>query len=213
MFFRFPASYRSAIKQFQAGQFSDALQSLNQTIQEKPDFWEAYQLRALANSALGYFTNAERDAQKAIQLNPDTAVNYTALGNVYWQQADFDQARRAYLDAYNLAPNVPLNQYNLGITDFKLGHYEDARDILRQTSKSKKLQQKILPEHCLYLYYFLAKSEEATGNDDNAKSSYKQMEKYRKSLDTLKEQLANCPKKLRESMEKDVIDIEQILSS
>lgn len=211
MYFRFPASYRTARKQFQARQFDNAQQSLNQAIQEKPELWEAFQLRALVNLALGYFTNAEKDAHQVISMNPKAAINYNTLGNVYSGQADFERARHAFLGAYRRAPRAPLYQYNLGMTYYKLALYEDANNLLRQASKSKNLSRKIPPEVCLFLYYYLAKSEELLGNDNKAHKAYKKMKKLQKNFDTLKEQLSDVQPALRRSMEKEVEDIERIL--
>lgn len=210
---RFPLSYREAWKHFKSHQMNAALQSLNDAIQENSRLWQAYQLRALVNSSLGFFTNAERDARQAIGIKPQCSINYQTLGLVFWQQAEFERARYAYLDAYRILPQSPLYQFSLGVASYKLKSYEDSKRYLSLAAKAKNLPQLISPQNCLLLFYYLAKSYDILNQIDGTKKSLQKMKEYQTSLDALKEQVKNDQPQLKKSIEGDISEIEQLLSS
>ncbi|HUM70409.1 MAG TPA: hypothetical protein PLK31_16370, partial [Chloroflexota bacterium] len=61
-----PISYRFAARRYQAGDLEAALALVEKTIETRPDFWEAYQLKALIFLAQADFPRAERAAKEAL---------------------------------------------------------------------------------------------------------------------------------------------------
>lgn len=210
---RFPKAYRDAIKQVRMQNWNAAFEPLNLTVSENPDLWEAHQLRALVNSALGYFTNAEKDARKAIELKPQYSINHQTLGLVYWQQGEVQQAQYAYLKAYQILPKAPQNAFSLGVSFYKLGAYTDAEKYLSQAAKAKNIARLITPQNCLILYFYLAKIYEHLGQDDKKQKSLKKLKKYKDNIGALREQGKNDPPALKKLVEDDMIEIEHLLNS
>lgn len=120
--FRFPSLYNQALQKTQAKAFDEAYQLLNQVIQEHPNLWEAYLLRSSVCLILGYFSHAERDAKKAVQLKPTTVSSYTSLGVVFLSQGLLEQAKQTFLEGFRLEPAVAATHINLGITCYRLGN-------------------------------------------------------------------------------------------
>ena len=58
---------------------------------------------------------------------PQDAERLTALGSIYGQHGDPEDALGPLREAAELAPGLPQMQYNLALTYYKMGRFEDAR--------------------------------------------------------------------------------------
>jgi tetratricopeptide (TPR) repeat protein len=58
---------------------------------------------------------------------PDDAARLTALGTIYAQHRDLESALKPFRRAVELEPQSPQMQYNLALTYFQLGQFEQAR--------------------------------------------------------------------------------------
>ena len=56
--------------------FEDALPLLNQAIELDPKFVDAYISRSFTYGKMGQVSNALKDAQKALELNPNNEIAY-----------------------------------------------------------------------------------------------------------------------------------------
>ena len=74
-------------------------------------------------------TAARDEAREVCQrmYDPDSAERLTALGTLYGQHGDFEDALPPLQRAAELAPQAPQMQYNLAFTYFQMGRFTDAR--------------------------------------------------------------------------------------
>ena len=71
-----------------------------------------------------------RDEARAVcgrLYDPDNAEKLTALGTIYGQHGDLEDALEPLRRAAELAPQSPQMQYNLAFTHYELNRFEDAR--------------------------------------------------------------------------------------
>jgi tetratricopeptide (TPR) repeat protein len=67
--------------------------------------------------------------------DPDDAQRLTALGAIYGQHGDLQEALKAFRRAAELAPQSPQMQYNLALTYSQLSRFEEARAPLADAIK------------------------------------------------------------------------------
>lgn len=205
-FLRLPTSYRTALNQLQAGDLKQALDSATQAIKERPNLWERYQLRSLVNLHLGYFTNSERDARKAIELGPDFALPYSALGHALIVQGRLEEACELHNKAAKLAPGYTTLHYDLGFCYYHTGKYEKARQAFNLATKGR------LPflHQTLLLHYYLGKSLLALGQTEESKKVFTKMQQFQKGLEDLKQEITHRPH-LLSLIQNDLNDLESCL--
>lgn len=75
---------------------------------------------------------AEREAQRAIALNPSNAIAHEYYGYFLSAMGRFDQAIAEMRRARELDPLSPMVQSALGITLYRAGHYDEALEQLSQ---------------------------------------------------------------------------------
>lgn len=188
-FYQTPLSFRMANSRFRRGDIDGALELIDKSIAARPDFWESYQLRAMIHLSNMHLTHAERDAQKAVEINPRAHPVYNTLGHIYLAQERFPEAEEAYGRALDLAPGYALYLYHLGLSEFRQGKYRDAAESFAAAT------QGTLPtaEYDLQSRYYLARSLEAIGEDKRAALAEAQMGKFAYGLDPLQEMIARQP--------------------
>jgi Tfp pilus assembly protein PilF len=71
-------------------------------------------------------------AQKAIQLSPYNFGILDTLGFVYYQRGDYQKAEPLLKRAAEAGGKNPTVFYHLGLTQYKLGHRDDAAAALRR---------------------------------------------------------------------------------
>lgn len=187
--FTTPLSYRAARRMFRVGDTEKALELVSKSINARPDFWESYQLRALIHLSHLNLAQAERDAKKAVAVKPKAHPAYNTLGQIYLTEERFAAAEEAYTHALDLAPDLALYEYHLGLSQFRQGKYEEA------AASFEAATQGTLPldEYDLQASYYLGRSLEALGAQREAQTAYREMAIFRASLERLKRQLAEQP--------------------
>ena len=83
-------------------------------------------LRWTAGLALAALTIVEVDLRAS-----------TGKGEKYYEEGEFDKAGQEYSNAAEDSPDDPRIQYNLGATQYRLGHFEDAEDTLRNALQTE----------------------------------------------------------------------------
>jgi tetratricopeptide (TPR) repeat protein len=184
-----PPHFRAAFKQFQAGDLDSALQLVNQTIQARPNAWEAYQLRSLICLCRTQVTDAEQDARVALRLKPNAHLNHSTLGQVYLIQGRYAEAKESFAAAWRLAPDYAMTHYNLGLAYYRLGEYADAVETLIVATKAG------LPfvQYNFLAHYLLGRSLEALGQSSRAEAAYKSMTRFRGGLEKLIDEVCDKP--------------------
>lgn len=106
------------------------LKTANQRLPDDPDL--LYE-QAMVAERLGRFDDMEKLLRKVIQLKPDHQHAYNALG---YSLADrgvrLEEARQLVVRALELAPGDPFITDSLGWVEYRMGHKEQAVQLLRQ---------------------------------------------------------------------------------
>ena len=97
-----------------------AVQYLNQAINKKPDFAEAYNNRGNAYRDLNQPQKAVADYNKAIRLKSDYAQAYNNRGNVYYDLKKFQLAINDYNKSLSLNPSYKFAYLNRGLAYYQL---------------------------------------------------------------------------------------------
>ncbi|MFL7840086.1 MAG: tetratricopeptide repeat protein [Candidatus Promineifilaceae bacterium] len=188
-FYQTPLSFRLANSRFRRGDMDGALELIDKSIAARPDFWESYQLRAMIFLAAMQLNHAERDAKKALEINPKAHPVYNTLGNIYLAQERFAEAEEAYGNALDLAPGFALYLYHLGLSEYRQGKYGDAAESFAAAT------QGTLPtaEYDLQARYYLARSLEELGENEKAALAEEQMLKFAYGLEPLQDMIGRQP--------------------
>lgn len=207
-FLLLPSGLHSAVRAFQSGRLEEALERTDQIIDTKPERWEAYYLRALIHFALSDLLAAEADAREAVERKPDSDTNYVTLGQVLYAQTRFAEAEEAFSEAVRLRGTEGLNQYHLGATLFHLDRYEDAIPRLELSTKLGIDNEQME----LLAHYYLARSLQREGRDEEANDAYTTMQEHADALDDLKRDVNSASDyPARHLLLKDVAAIEKRL--
>jgi tetratricopeptide (TPR) repeat protein len=96
-------------------------------------------LSSIYSGLIGFGQNADSFAiqaeQQAIQLDPVNPQNYIALGGIYYQLGQWDNAQQQFQQAATLKPDFPNAYYNLGHVLIQKGDLKGAL-VQFQTVKS-----------------------------------------------------------------------------
>lgn len=87
----------------------------------------------MAAEKLDQLAVMEKDLRQLIQIKPDNAHAYNALGYTFAERGiRLDEARQLTEKALSLAPDDPLIMDSLGWTYFRLGQTDKAVELLRK---------------------------------------------------------------------------------
>ncbi|MBP6057922.1 MAG: tetratricopeptide repeat protein [Nitrosomonas sp.] len=104
---------------------------LDNGLKKLPDYPELLYDRALAADKLGKFTILEQDLRKLIQLKPDNAHAYNALGySLAERGAQLPEALKLIKRAVELSPEDPYIMDSLGWVYYRMGNYSDGLNYL-----------------------------------------------------------------------------------
>ena len=157
-----------ARRYMQDGEFQKAIEVLEYVIGKYPDLWTAYN-----NLALAYFYMGEAEQAKALlnQVLRENHGNLHALCNLavfaYYEKND-DELLNAVEVLKKIQPYDFENRYKLGATLALIGEYETSYKWLRSLKK-------IGYEGDPGFYFWLAQSAYFTGNDEMARSAWRQL--------------------------------------
>lgn len=150
------------------GDFSKAIELLEQLIERKPDFWSAFN-----NLALAYFYVGETEQAKALlhQVLRENKGNVHAICNLaviaYYEKND--EELQSLLEVLNkIQPYVWEHRYKLGATLALIGQYETSYKWLRSMQKKGY-------EGDAGFYFWLAHSAYFSNHQDVAKSAWKML--------------------------------------
>lgn len=115
------------------GRMQDAYTLLDAAVQDIPDNGDLLYSRALLAAELDELVQHERDIRRVIELEPDNAHAYNALGYTLADQTDrYAEALDLITRALELAPEDPFILDSMGWVQFRLGEYEAAETYLRK---------------------------------------------------------------------------------
>lgn len=117
----------------QADDTHGALKLYNKALRKYPDAARLLYARALTASALGDLNLAESDLKKLIQNNPKDATALNALGYTLTEHTNHYEEALGYVRrALTLQPDNAAILDSMGWVQFKLKHYEKARQYLER---------------------------------------------------------------------------------
>ncbi|MBE7560711.1 tetratricopeptide repeat protein [bacterium] len=82
--------------------------------------------RGLALSDEKNYAQAVEEYKKAVLLKPDFIEAVVNLGQLYYQEGEYNQALRCFQEGLTIDPRDPIVLNNLAAAHDALGHYEDA---------------------------------------------------------------------------------------
>ena len=104
---------------------------LNNGLKKLPDYPELLYDRALAADKLGKFNILEQDLRKLIQLKPDNAHAYNALGySLAERGAQLPEALKLIRRAVELSPEDPYIMDSLGWVYYRMGNFSEGLNYL-----------------------------------------------------------------------------------
>jgi tetratricopeptide (TPR) repeat protein len=163
---RVPREYQLAIKHMRNGAFEEAVEAMNGLVKQDKENPDYYRLRAEIFRLWGKLDRALKDYQQIAAMQPEWAVAYNGLAEVYLQSGRYEEAQEAGLKAYDLAPEEWVAAYNLGMIEDRLGQAEPAIAHLQIA-----LQQHV-PDarHRLLIHLYLARAYSRLGDLEAAQT-------------------------------------------
>jgi tetratricopeptide (TPR) repeat protein len=117
----------------EAGKIDQALALLNAALIEIPDDLDLLYARGLVTAQLKLLVDHERDMRRLIELQPDNAHAYNALGYTLADESSrLDEALALINKAIELSPDDPFILDSLGWVHYRLGDYTLAVNSLRK---------------------------------------------------------------------------------
>ncbi len=94
----------------ESGRVADAEAHLTETIEDLPDFAEAWNRRAILYYTIGEHDRAKQDCQKVVELNPIHFGALHGLGLCHAMLGEYREAVRAFEKALEIQPHAVVNQ-------------------------------------------------------------------------------------------------------
>jgi tetratricopeptide (TPR) repeat protein len=151
--------------QWKTNRTDEALKTYLHALQADPGNSSALESLGYLSREMGDLKGAHEYFERLVSLQPDDYVPYLAMGDMYSQARDFQQAQADYEKAYRLGPDNPL--IIAGAMNAALESHETAtaKRWLDRASKAQLSNPEVMREHERYLTI--------TGNyEESAKLGY-----------------------------------------
>ncbi len=140
--------------------YQDALNLMNESLAKDPNNDQLLYNRAMLAVDTKNIELAEKDLRKVIELAPDHAHAYNALGYTLADMTNrYDEAKELIEKAYALLPNDVAIIDSMGWVLYKLGQYDNAKKYLLQALKLRKDPE--IASHMGQLLIAIGKKKEA----------------------------------------------------
>lgn len=148
-----------------AKEWNETYDLLTKAVAKYPDSYELLYDHAMAAERIGHLDILEKDLKRVIEMKPDYAHAYNALGYTLAEKTDRLAEAKALIEkAYKLAPDDPFIIDSLGWVEYRLGHVQQALKQLQIAYSSRPD-----PEIAAHLGEVLWKS----GQHDQAKKIWR----------------------------------------
>jgi tetratricopeptide (TPR) repeat protein len=114
------------------GQLDQALALSAEVLRDHPNSDDAHLTRAKLLCYALQLTEGEREARRALALNPDLIDGHFLLGAILARREDWAGAERSYLRVIELKPSHALAHQHLGTCRLRLGQKERAAEAFRE---------------------------------------------------------------------------------
>lgn len=175
---RGPMQYQIAVKHLRRSEYDEAVKAMDTLIKDEPQNPNHYRFRAEILRLWGKLDRARRDYEKMAQIDPESAVAFNGLAEVYLQQRQYEAARKAGEKALALAPGEWVAAYNLGMIEDRLSESEGAVTHLQLALAHK------VPDirHRLLIHLYLARAYSRLGDFNAAQAQVELLRKNRGGL-------------------------------
>ncbi len=130
------AWFIAAAAHLQSGEFHEALEDANQTLQLAPAFPGAHSIAGQAEFALGDPDKAVAHYKAALQADPMDFTANLYLGTIRFDERDLESARPLLTLALALQPNAPLARLQMARLNQMTGNDQEALKALEDLVKS-----------------------------------------------------------------------------
>jgi len=110
----------------QENKFEQAVPYLNRALEKRPEWSEAYNVRAVAFFEQEDYQKAIEDFNQAIALDSSSYTAFYNRGNAYQELGQYQQALDDYTAAIRKQPNIKDIYINRGVVYYTLNNYEQA---------------------------------------------------------------------------------------
>ena len=155
-------SYYLAVAKYRSGDEGGAIETYDSIIDIRPDEDNAYYLRGKAYLSSGDKEKALADYEQAVTLSPDDYDHYVRICEDL-REAGYESEGDSYIRRA-MEDNSKLSDYQLGIFNYYLGNYSDARNYLENARDDKNSGADLI--------MYLGKTYEALGDPGYAISLY-----------------------------------------
>jgi rhomboid protease GluP len=152
-----------------SGKPDAALPYADQAAREKPGSAEVHFLRASVLARSNQPQQAEEEFKRVLQLQPNQARAWNALGRLYVRQNRWPDAAAAFTKATDLAPRDASSWYDLGLTLQRLNRPDEAIPALRRAAQLRPAA----PDY----WFTLGLTATGSKNYDEAISAFQQAAK------------------------------------
>jgi tetratricopeptide (TPR) repeat protein len=121
-----------------AKQWRETYDMLSKAVAKYPDSYELLYDRAMAAERIDKLDVMEADLKKVIEMKPDYAHAYNALGYTLAEKTNrLTEARELIEKAYKLLPDDPFIMDSMGWVEYRLGHVQEALKQLQMAYTSR----------------------------------------------------------------------------
>ena len=187
---------QQALEHCKQKQWAEAVSTVQEAIDIKPDLAEAYKIKGNALQRMGKTAAAMECYIKAVEIKPNLAEVYGGIGDVYAKQQQWDTAIEYYRKAIIIKPSVPIY---LKLADIfkQIGELEEAKIYADKASQLESESGKISRSSSLESEQTSASSnvqqQESSINSDikaaeNPQINNPKIETYRQIAEQLEQQ-------------------------
>lgn len=149
---------------FISGDYYNAIDMYSQAIYSKPDYSDAYVMRAMVYEKIGNKTKAIDDYLNAIKYNDKNLAAYNNLASIYIESSLYKDALDLVNKAISIDPSYKYAYYNRGVINYHLREYSLAIDDF---TKAIELSSNTMPLAWFYRgmsYYNLGVIDKAVSD-------------------------------------------------
>ena len=150
-------NFYMAVAEYKLGNLSDAIDTYTAILAVDKSNAEAYYMRGKVKLDLGDIDGAKEDYDQAVLLNKDDSRLYINIYNDLYNNG-YENDAKVYVNTGLTSISRP-SQYELGIFNYYLGDYTQARNYFEESSETKKTEEGII---------YLGKTYEALDDSDYA---------------------------------------------
>lgn len=141
--------YNTAIEKYKAGEYQEAMEAFNKSIELQPDNTDAYNGRGIIKYTLGDYEGAIKEYSKTLELDSTKYKVYCNRGIVRADLKDYKGAINDYSKAIEINSNYADAYYYRALVKYELREIEKSCSDLKKTVElgNKDAEEKI-KEYC-----------------------------------------------------------------